>query len=258
MVVLKSCEHEDIHDLRVASRRFRAALNLLGPLCGNGKVPKISKAVRNLTRVLGSLRNLDEALLFFGSNADQAVLSGLLKRLAHMREQEQHKAIKALKDFRAGKLDPLVRNMAASLKMKNIRKMGISYLPSYLSTASTGLFGNIRTLLPSALHPENSDERHALRIAFKKLRYFLEIASRIMERDCDGMIEQLKKYQTLLGSMNDMQVFALLCRETATADELAAVEQVIVLENARLFHEFVALVKAEPLDDTFRYDWLAA
>jgi len=253
LVVLKNCEHEDIHDLRVASRRFRAALNLLGPLCGNGKAPKIAKAVRNLTRVLGSMRNLDEALLFFGSHDDQEVLSGLLKRLAHMREQEQHKVIKALKDFRAGKLDPLVRNMAASIKMKTIRKMGISYLPSYLSTASVGLFGNIRTLLPSALHLENSDERHALRIACKKLRYFLEIVSRIMERDCAAMLEQLKKYQTLLGSMNDMQVFALLCRETgAPAEDLAAAEQITVLENERLFSEFVALVEAEPPDDTFR------
>jgi len=81
-VVLKSCEHEDIHDLRVASRRFRAALKLLGPLGGNGNLKKISKKVRTLTRTLGDLRNLDEALVFFGSRAGQAGLTGLMSSFA--------------------------------------------------------------------------------------------------------------------------------------------------------------------------------
>ena len=252
LVVLKNCEHEDIHDLRVASRRFRAALNLLGPLCAGNNVQKVTKIVRRLTRELGNLRNLDEALLFFGSCAGQTSLTSLLNQLADMRESERRKVIKALKGFRPGKLAPLVSGLAAGLKTKNIQKLGIPSLPSYLSNTSDGLFGNIQTLLPSALRPENSEERHALRIAFKKLRYFLEIVSRIMERDCEAILEQLKKYQTLLGSMNDMQVFALLCSESgAPAEDLAAAEQIIILENARLFGEFVALVKAAPLDYTF-------
>lgn len=251
-VVLKSCGHEDIHDLRVASRRFRAALNLLGPLCGDRNVPRVTKAIRRLTRVLGNLRNLDEALLFFGSHTDQTELSGLLNQLADMREREQHKVIKALKGFRPGRINPLVSDMAAGLKKKNMQKMGISSLPSYFAMTSTALTGNIQTLLPSALRPENIEERHALRIAFKKLRYFLEIVSRIMECDCDAILEQLKRYQTLLGSMNDMQVFALICREAGgSSNDLAAAEQLTATESERLFMEFAALVEAEPLDYTF-------
>src|SRR6185369_6623150 len=74
LVVLKSCEHEDIHDLRVASRRFRAALNLIGPLSDCGHMPLLSKGVRSLTRTLGDLRNLDEALIFFSSRTERIAL----------------------------------------------------------------------------------------------------------------------------------------------------------------------------------------
>lgn len=252
LIVLKSCEHEDIHDLRVASRRFRAALNLLGPLGSNSNVQKASKAVRTLTRTLGDLRNLDEALAFFGSRAEQAGLTGLMNRLADIRDDEQREIIKALKRFKLSKLDQQVREIVAGITVDNIRKPDIPPLLSFLSNTSISLFEAIQTLLPAALGYDNCEERHALRIAIKKWRYFLEIVSRIMERDYVAVLDRLKKYQSLLGSMNDMTVFATMCRKTGVpADELSAAVQLINDETKRLFDEFTALVEAEPLSYTF-------
>lgn len=251
-IALKSCGQEDIHDLRVASRRFRAALSLLGPICSGGNPQKLTKAVRRLTRELGFLRNLDEALQFFGTHADHAALSGLLSRLAEKRECEQRRCIKALKCFKPEKIDSLVCKLATGVKKTAIQKTGMPTLPAYLTATAANWFGGVRALLPSALSPEGGEDRHALRIAFKKLRYFLEIVSRIMERDYDVILDQLKRYQTLLGSMNDMQEFGLLCRKTAgSPDELAVAERILTLENDRLFNEFVMLVEAEPLDCNF-------
>ena len=247
-VVLKRCGLEDIHDLRVASRRFRAALNLLAPLCDSRNVPKLSKEIRALTRTLGNLRNLDEALVFFGSHDGQIGLPDLMSRLADTREREQRKTIKALKDLKPRKLDPLVRGVVAGITVDCLRKRNVPALPSYLSATSVSLFETIQTLLPAALGFENCGERHALRIAIKKWRYFLEIVSRITEQDYGTALDRLKKYQSLLGSMNDMTVFAAMCRKTgASADELSAAEQVVTNETRRLFHEFAVLVGAEPL-----------
>jgi len=252
LVVLKSCEHEDIHDLRVASRRFRAALNLLGPLRDFRKVPKLSKDVRTLTRTLGDLRNLDEALFFFGSRTGRTGLSGLVGRLAERRERERRKVIKALKEFRPGKLEPLVREIVSGITMDSIQKPNIPPLPSYLSNTSITLFEKIQSLLPAALDFENCEERHAMRIAIKKWRYFLEIVSRITEEDYGTVLDLLKKYQSLLGSMNDMTVFARMCRQAGgPADELAAVKKLLNEENRMLFDEFVVLAKAEPLRYAF-------
>lgn len=252
LVVLKSCEHEDIHDLRVASRRFRAALSLVGPLCGCRNMPALSKGVRSLTRVLGDLRNLDEALLFFGSHGEQIGLSGLLSRLAEKRERERRAVIKALRRFRPKKLEPLVREIVAAVTMDCIRNADIPPMQSYLSNTSIGLFETIRSLLPAALESVNCEERHALRIAIKKWRYFLETVSRITGQDYGTVLDLLKKYQTILGSMNDMTVFARMCRKSGEpADELAAVKKLLSEENRRLFDEFVALVAAEPLKYAF-------
>jgi CHAD domain-containing protein len=63
--VLKNSEIEAIHDLRVTSRRFRAAVGLFEPWLPPKKAAQLKKSIRKQTRVLGGLRNLDEALLFF-------------------------------------------------------------------------------------------------------------------------------------------------------------------------------------------------
>jgi CHAD domain-containing protein len=251
LVVLKRRGSEDIHDLRVATRRLRAAVRLLGPLCGTKGVSTLTRDIRTLTRTLGNLRNLDEALAFFGSHDEQSGLSGLMNRLADRRERELREILKALKKVDTRKLDVLVRKIVAATTMDCLRKRNIQ-LPSHLSTTSISLFETIQTLLPEALGFENVAERHALRIAIKKWRYFLELVSKITERDYGTVLDLLKRYQTLLGSMNDMTVFATMCRTTVeTADELAIAEELLNNETKKLFDEFVALVEAEPLRYTF-------
>lgn len=252
LVVLKNCEHEDIHDLRVASRRFRAALNLLRPMCRGKDVRRVAKHVRRLTRTLGELRNLDEALLFFRSHSGQIALPGLTKRLAAERESEQRLVLAALKDFKPRKLERLVREMAAGITAENSANWTIPLLPAYLSDTSIGLFDTLQSFLTAALCFENSEQRHLLRIAIKKWRYFLEIVSKIVERDNSEFLERLKKYQSLLGSMNDMTVFGKLCHESgAGSAECEAAQQITASETRRLFDEFVRLAAAEPLGYTF-------
>lgn len=252
LVVLRSCQHEDIHDLRVASRRFRAALNLLRPLCGGNNAAKLTKEVRALTATLGTLRNIDEALLFFRARDERDEMSGLMIRLGDMREREERAVIKALKGFKPRRLDPLVRGMVAGITMDNAQRRNMPPFPSYLSNTSIRLFGTIHSHLPSARSADAVEERHELRIAIKKWRYFLETVSMILDRDYAAVLERLKRYQTILGSMNDMMVFAGMCREAGLAgNDLDAAERLLNLENDRLFSELILLVEAEPLGYTF-------
>jgi len=252
LVVLKSCEHEDIHDLRVASRRFRAVLNLLSPLCRPKDVKLLSRQVRRLTRSLGNLRNLDEALHFFGSHSLEAGLPDFISRLSARRGNEQQRVIEALKDFKPRKLDLLVREMVAGISVAAAAKAGIPPLPAYFSDCSIALFETIQSFLPEALSFENSIQRHAMRIGIKKWRYFLESVSRIAERDHGEVLERLKRYQSLLGSMNDMTVFLEMCRDSGVpAGERDAIEAIIATETRRLYDEFIAFVESEPLGYSF-------
>lgn len=252
-VVLKGGSQEDIHDLRVASRRFRAAFALLEPLTHPGAARIVVRRVRRITRTLGALRNLDEALAFFTAHAGENEPSTLLKWLARLRKKEQRQVLAKLKEFKPRKLDPLVREMVAGLSLESLHNDKQPQFSAYLSNTSLRLFGAIQTQLPEAMVVTNTEERHALRIAIKKWRYFLEIVGRIVEQDYGSLLERLKAYQSLLGSMNDMTAFARLCREAdLKPSRLRKVEQLLDQERDRLWNEFVALAAAEPLAYTIK------
>src|SRR5689334_11384627 len=53
---------EGLHKTRVASRRIREALPMVGADAPSPKVRKLSKKMRSLTRALGAIRELDVEL----------------------------------------------------------------------------------------------------------------------------------------------------------------------------------------------------
>src|SRR5512147_1518447 len=62
---LKTLDSEDIHDLRVASRRLREGLSLFESCYPPEKIARLARRVKDVTRLLGKIRNDDEAILFF-------------------------------------------------------------------------------------------------------------------------------------------------------------------------------------------------
>ena len=252
--VLKTSDLDDIHDLRVASRRFRAAVGLFSPLTRTGPVPELKKGVRKLTRALGGLRNIDEALLFFQSRTPQEITADnrLCSILPKRRARELARTHKALKAFDHKHLGRQVRKIAAKLCAGRIRGSDTFSLQACFSEASVGLFQPIHDLVTSATVPEHRESRHALRIAIKKWRYFLEIASPVLDSDHDAVLGLLKEYQTILGRMNDVAEFGVLSRSLKLSPtEHEHIERILLAEDRLLLKQFTALVKRKPLRYTF-------
>src|SRR5512136_2315517 len=63
--VLKTSDPEDIHDLRVSSRRLREGLALFAPCYPPESLKRLVRGLKRVTRLLGDIRNTDEAILFF-------------------------------------------------------------------------------------------------------------------------------------------------------------------------------------------------
>src|SRR5476649_1354016 len=99
--VLKTSELDDIHDLRVASRRFRAELDLFSSFTKKSSITELKKNVRKLTQTLGGLRNVDEALLFFQSRTppDSSIDTTLCQAISGLRIRELKRIEKMLKVF---------------------------------------------------------------------------------------------------------------------------------------------------------------
>lgn len=253
-VVLTTWALEDIHDLRVASRRFRAALRLFSPFTPRDQTTALQKRVRKLTRALGRLRNIDEAGEFFlaivpsGSKGHARPPRSVVAVLTDMRKDEVARVRTVLKAFRPKKLDPLAREVASGMIRGTAPDLSDADFSAYLADISLGLLQQIHGHLAPAELPENAEARHALRIAVKKWRYFLEIAARILGRDYAAILERLKNYQSVLGRMNDMVEFSALCRDLKlTPPERQAVEEALRRETGLLWERFVELLEMQPL-----------
>ena len=137
-VVIKTSDLDDIHNLRVASRRFRAALELFYPCAPHGPKTRLRKSVRKLTRVLGTLRNIDEAQIFFQSHtsADMTISSSLSTLLSRLRSKELKRIRKSLKTFDHRSLDRMVRKIVSGMNEDSISNLNNLSLPAYFSDVS--------------------------------------------------------------------------------------------------------------------------
>ncbi len=250
--VLKTSDLEAIHDLRVASRRFRAAVGLFEPWIPPKRAALLKKRSRKLTRMLGGLRNIDEAILFFRQHTPAGCGGGyqICRILAEMRPGELARIKKGLKLFDARGLARTVRKAAAG--MEGAR--GTDILPAYFSDTGLRLFQPIHDLLPLATSRERSGSRHLLRIAIKKWRYFFEIAAPVLGHDYSSILGLLKEYQTILGRMNDVAEFGALCGRLALSrHERRFVEATLQVEDELLLQKLAELIKQKPLAYTFPF-----
>jgi len=251
---MKTSDPDDIHDLRVASRRFRAALELYYPLAPKGSKTKLRKSVQNLTRILGGLRNIDEARLFFRSRVIMADSDDdrICRIFSDLRPRELNRIIKTIKAFDHHKLDLIVREMVAGLNQERIAIRNRFSLLAYFSEMSIKRFLPIHQLLAVSTVPGHHEARHALRIAIKKWRYFLEIISQVLGSDYSRILEQLREYQSLLGRMNDIVVFGeMLGNLELSVGEQEHANAVLKQEEELLQASFEELIGRDPITYTF-------
>lgn len=246
--VLRQGDTDSIHDLRVASRRMRATVGLLAPFISGRAARRISKELRRVTRELGHLRNIDEAIIYFGGGAEQ--LPALGRLLPEAREHEMREVRDVLKPLPLQDMDRMLREAVAVLAGL---PHGDQALPVYLSETSIQRFQAVHDLLLPATTPENVETRHRLRIAIKKWRYLLETIGQVCRQDYSAALETLKEYQTLLGSLNDMVEFAGLCGRLALPrQERERIEAALARDSAAYLARFIETAAARPLQYTFQ------
>ncbi len=253
-LVIKTADLDDIHNLRVASRRFRAVLELFYPFLRKDSKARLRKRVRKLTQILGGLRNIDEALLFFQakSSAEASADTALIKTLIKLRPGELKRIEKTLKAFNHRTFDTIVRKMVADVNQSSIFDRGSISLLAYFSDMSIRQYLPIHRLLAVATVPEQQTSRHTLRIAIKKWRYFFEIISLILERDYTHVLGLLKEYQSILGQMNDVTEFELLLDTIKLPpDEREYAKETLLAENTSLLDSLIKLIERKPLVYTF-------
>jgi CHAD domain-containing protein len=235
----KTFEPEDIHDLRVASRRLREGLSLFSRSYPKDRITHLRKAVRKITDILGELRNIDEYLAFLREEAQELGPEHGAELAASIDLYQEKRTIvrKQLKrDLR--KVKP------ATLRKYFVRTIHAPYLfdpPSDAVCPFTSIddfaresidlrLAAVLKLVPEARIPEQAACQHRLRIAVKHYRYRIEVLSPFLEEGYREFHGHVKEYQEILGRIHDLDVFLELVRgmglsggaETTLADLLLA------------------------------------
>jgi CHAD domain-containing protein len=215
--VRKAQDIECIHHMRVASRRARSALRLFKECFPGALLRRWQKEIRNVTRCLGSARDLDvqiEVLKAFRHAHDKAEYKmGISHILYHVREKRrevQNEVIRSLEKIEAkGILQKMSLYLQEILPHGSFRD-GPRPSLFMLQRAGSLIIDELDALLAYRSYVEKEhadDELHQMRIAAKHLRYTMEIFSNMYDDNLDEYIEAVKTLQKHLGEMHDCVVW---------------------------------------------------
>ena len=242
---LDDTDPEYLHDLRVATRRARAALRLLHELVPAAEALRADLAA--LGRLAGEARDLDVFLVrsrarLAEAHAPTAVREVLLAAV----DAERRASRGALAPVLAWPtLGPLLERLrtACPLRRRAVRRgspLAVTDLPGSAAALGPPLvagalrrLGRWRRREPGSLAPV---ELHLLRIAGKRVRYALELFAPVLAADVKPAVRRFVELQDCLGLHQDavvaQQRLAALAREvTRTPRELLALGKAIGLER---------------------------
>ena len=241
-----------VHQARVASRRLREAVPVLAQDVESGKAGKAQAKIRQLTRALGAVRELDVTLTVLDEFAardtlPRVALEEVRTHVTEERELRRKTMLKRLEKVNVEKLDRRLGAVAEALQAAETERWREA-LAGRLRTRGKALAAAIS----EAGQMYNPDSLHRVRIATKKLRYGLEIAAEGGVRSAMPLVRRLKKAQDTLGRLHDLQVLEAHVAAVQAApparelpeDSLAAVARALEDECRQLHGLYIALSPA--------------
>ncbi|MDQ3486459.1 MAG: CHAD domain-containing protein [Acidobacteriota bacterium] len=241
-----------VHQARVASRRLREAVPVLSTGLKGSKAKKAGRKIRRLTRALGTVRELDVTLglldeLATAEDLSRPALQEVRLHVVAERDRLRKAMLTELATVDAEKLDRRLHSFSTALAADTTGAWRKA-LASRLLSRSRRLGAAIQTA-GQLYVPEHL---HQVRIAAKKLRYGLELAVDAGVAAAAAHVGTVKKAQTILGRLHDLQILqthvaAVQAAPNARAgtDEALAAIAGRIEEQCRLLHgKFVAAVPA--------------
>jgi CHAD domain-containing protein/transposase-like protein len=204
---------EAIHDMRVATRRMRSAIQLFRPFFKANAIKPLNHALRDVARLLGEVRDLD----VFMDNAQRFVqenpalsLDPLVivwqKRLNKARRVLiRHLDSKAFAHF-VDQFHTFVTTPGAGARALPGPEEAVAYQVRYIAPRLIyEHYEAVRAYQP-LLDDAPLTTLHALRIDFKRFRYTLEFFEEILGPELKTVIKATKAMQDHLGDLNDTHV----------------------------------------------------
>ncbi len=218
---------EELHDMRVSTRRMRMALRVFSDYLDPDVLRPVLKGLRRTGRTLGAVRDLDvfdeKTQVYLDGLPDEHAgdLDGLLEAWKAERDKQRERLVAYLdgKRYRrfVERTQELLDGPAEALAPRNIVTPrpqrvaqvlpGVLYKDMAVVWAFEGQLGGLETPLPRF---------HALRKACKGLRYTLEFFEDVLGPGARPLIKRVKGLQDHLGDLQDAVVTCGVLRDYIT------------------------------------------
>ena len=206
---------EYVHRMRVASRRFRNALEIFGFSFSEKDLSRWLKSIKNITGALGKARDKDVQIIFVQNKLleiEDPKLAPGLKRI-----------ILRLKQNRSDCQEQVSLSLSALTNSKELaeiqsRVASMGRIPPTVPETSPALYRLGWEIILKQLQEflafevfiadsSNISQLHAMRIAAKKLRYSLEIFSPVYLDELNSYLQAVRQTQDYLGTIHDSFVW---------------------------------------------------
>jgi len=215
---------EEVHDMRVAIRRMRAAMSVFREALPV-RTQRLRDELKWVAGQLGEVRDLAVQLDQFRvwrrdmPDEDREALAPLVQRL-----EERHADARArlLADLDSRRYDRVVAGMTDVLRRGPLRRSPASRTPALV--AAPDILRRRRRMVRRQGDPLDPgsppEEFHKLRIRTKRLRYAAEFLSLLAPKPSRRYVRRLVAVQDCLGEHQDAQVAMARIREMVDREEL--------------------------------------
>jgi len=209
-VLAEEHDEEAIHDLRVAIRRMRTMLKMARGLFGRWHTNVVREAFDEVMRATGALRDEEVLEETLSGAADVPEFTGWLG-VRKRREARLRRAV--VLRLRRGDLDR-ARLLLKALLVFPVEPERNVELARFARRTVERARRNVERRRDVAA--EDAVGLHDLRIAYKELRYSIELLSEALPIDMRAQLEPATVFQKRLGELHDVDVAIEVVRVAPT------------------------------------------
>ena len=236
--VQKDADADDVHDMRIAVRRLRAAWRVFGEAFKPGRTRKLRRKLQAISDRIGPVRDLDvliATLAGYRAGLDEADRAGV-DPLLGLWKRDRNAAMKLLlEEIDSDRYARFGDEMSAFLEAgaSEAALVGAPTIPHRVRDRAPTLLWSAYEAVRAydlVLPWADVETLHRTRIATKWLRYDLEFFGETLGRDAPRLLERAVALQDHLGALHDADVAARLARDVlvANAADLTKIETHVI------------------------------
>ncbi|MEW6128283.1 MAG: CHAD domain-containing protein [Acidobacteriota bacterium] len=212
-LVLDTQEVEAIHKMRVTTRRLQASLDLLEIDKAERSIGKLKKRLRRLRGKLSEVRNYDVFLIILEQEAGKRrtvnpPFASLEEELRRRRALRADKMMQYLRKIDFNKFFAILKMDWESSNQGEVSLAHLADDKAIAGRAAARIEQRLREFKDRAINAQpitHPEELHQLRIAAKRLRYLLEIATDMGIRGNLTALGWLRALQDKIGDWHDFE-----------------------------------------------------